>query len=121
MQPWYTRLATGTAAGSLSFFSADFGSGGAAPSAYAERPLSPQPQPKPSRFWIWMLIGLGIGGLLCAGCCGGFTWFGYSASTKLLAQALQQEVAGNADVQENLGDIKSITMNIMDSGQEKQK
>jgi len=68
-----------------------------------------------------MLIGLGIGGLLCAGCCGGFTWFGYSASTKLLAQALQQEVAGNADVQENLGDIKSITMNIMDSGQEKQK
>ena len=121
MQPWRTQTTAGLAAGSLSFFSADFGTGGASPGGYAAGPFAQPPTPKPSRWWLWLLIILGGGGLLCAGCCGGFTWFGFSASTKILAQALKQEVADNADVKENLGEITSINMNIMESGREKQK
>jgi len=103
-------------------FSSGFGQGGpASPSAYADAPLSPQPQPKPSRFWIWIVIGLGIGGVLCAGCCGGLTWFGFSAGTQVLAQALRQEIAGNADVQEHLGEINSMKVNFMESAEEKRK
>jgi hypothetical protein len=103
----------------LFILSSGFDQGGpAAPIMYAEGPYSQQPAPKPSRFWIWLVVGLGVGGLLCAGCCGGLTWFGFSAGTQALAQALRQEIAGNADVQEHLGEINSVKMNIMETANE---
>lgn len=87
-------------------------------SQYTDQPFA-SPPPKPSRFWLWLLGGLGCAGVLLLLCCGGMTWFGYSFGTQVLAEALKQEVAGNAVVEEHLGEIRQIKANLMESGSEK--
>src|SRR5256885_14077742 len=54
-------------------------------------------------------------------CCGGLTYFGVSKGLGAAGEQLKKQVADNADVKEQLGEIESISMNLMETGQEKQK
>lgn len=102
----------------LTFFSSGFASGGpTAPGGYAE--VTPPP-PQKSNIWLWILGGCGCSVVLLLVCCGGFSWWGFSTGTQFLANTLRQEIAGNADVEENLGEVNSLTTNFTESAREKQ-
>src|SRR5262245_46225841 len=107
--------------GLLTLFSAGFdpSGGGAAPGTYGQMPAAPPPQK--SKFWLYLLGGCGCGVILLVACCGGLPFAGLYFSNKVVAQALRQEVEGNAQVQEHLGEIQSLNMNIMETGAEKSK
>ena len=76
------------------------------------------PQRKPSRWWLWLLGGLGCSGVLLLLCCGGLTYFGVSKGLGALADMVKNEVADNDDVKENLGELTSVTMNLMGTSNE---
>ena len=54
-------------------------------------------------------------------CCGGVSYWGFSKGMSVVGDQLRPEVEDNADVKENIGEIDSITMNIMETGKEKQE
>jgi len=93
-------------------------SGGPVPGGYAEAPFGQPPPQKSSRWWVWILGGCGCSTLLLLLCCGGFTWWGVSKGNQVLADLVKTEVADNEDVKENLGEITSIKMNLMETGSE---
>jgi hypothetical protein len=70
---------------------------------------------------VWALGGCGCSAVLLVLCCGGITYFGVTKASGLLGDQLKKEVAGNADVKDQLGEITSISMNIMATTEEKQK
>jgi hypothetical protein len=113
-------MARSNIADSLTLFSAGFGNDpSAAPNPFSATPGYPPPS-KPSRWWLWLLGGLGCGGLLLILCCGVFGYFGFRASTEILAQALRGEIANNDAVKEHLGEINSLQTNFAESAKEKQ-
>jgi hypothetical protein len=68
-----------------------------------------------------LLGGCGCSAVLLVLCCGGLAYFGVTKGLGAAGELLKKEVADNADVKEQLGEITSISMNIMETGQEKQK
>jgi hypothetical protein len=125
------QLATPLAPGPLSWllaFSSGFGQDpGFGPSS--TNPYAPQggsafgqtPPPKKSNTLLWVLGGLGIATLLVCGCCGGLSWWGISASNEVLTQLLRDEIRGNPVVAEHLGEISSLSTNLVESGAAKQE
>jgi len=93
--------------------------GPAAPGAFAQPPYAPPP--RKSNWWVWLLGGCGCSAVLLVLCCGGLTYFGVSKGLGAAGEQLKKQVADNADVKEQLGEIESISMNLMETGQEKQK
>jgi len=70
---------------------------------------------------VWLLGGCGCSAVLLVLCCGGLTYFGVAKGLGAAGELLKKEVADNADVKENLGEINSISMNLMQTAEEKQK
>ncbi len=93
--------------------------GGPAPAAFGQPPYAPPP--RKSNWWVWLLGGCGCSAVLLVLCCGGVTYFGVSKGLGAAGEMLKKEVADNADVKEQLGEITSISMNLMETAQEKQK
>jgi hypothetical protein len=92
--------------------------GGPAPAgAFAQQPYAPPP--RKSNWWVWLLGGCGCSAVLLVLCCGGFSYWGFSKATGVIGDQLKKEVADNADVKENLGEIQSISMNLMETAEEK--
>jgi len=89
--------------------------------SFAQDPFAPPP--KKSSWWMWLLGGCGCSVVLLVLCCGGVSYWGATKGGqflgKVLQEALQEEIAGNADVEEHLGEINSLTVNFVESGQEK--
>jgi hypothetical protein len=94
-------------------------SGPAASGAFPPAPYAPPPQK--SRWWIWLLGGCGCSVVLLLLCCGGFTWWGITYSSNLVAGQLQHQLEGNEDVERTLGEIQSLNANLVESGEEKRK
>jgi hypothetical protein len=111
--------------GFSSGFGQDPGFGAQGTNPYAPQPgggaFAPTPPPKKSNFWLWLLGGLGIATVLVCGCCGGLSWWGISASNKIITQFLREEVQGSPVVAEHLGEITALNTNLIESGEAKQK
>lgn len=80
-----------------------------------------QPAPKKGPNWL-LIVGivvgvLGLGGAAAGVCCcgGGFAMFSFGM--QMSADAVKAEVADNPVIQERIGPIESITMNIEKTGQ----
>ena len=89
-------------------------------------PYAPQsgfasPPAKKSNLWLWILLGVGGGAAALVICCGGGTYWAISASSRMVGDALRQEVRGNPIVEERLGEIASLEANLVESGEETQK
>lgn len=95
-----------------------FGGGGQNPYSTSSSFGPQQPPPKKSKAWLWILVGVGLAGVLGLVCCGGLGLWGFSLGTQVLGDELKKAVAGNADVQQHLGDVESVSMNIMATGEE---
>lgn len=79
-----------------------------------------QPPQKKSNVWLWV-IGI-IGGFIVVGalvCCGGL-YFTYQAGKTMLAESIRTELRGNPVIEENLGEIQSLEMNLGATGQQNQ-
>jgi hypothetical protein len=79
-------------------------------------PFAPPPQKK--SWWVWLLGGCGCSVVLLLLCCGGLTYFGVSKGMGALGELVKAEVADDEDVQENLGELTSVSMNIMETANE---
>lgn len=70
-------------------------------------------QPKKGKsVWLWVLGivgGLGLLGLIV--CCGGAYW-GYNKSTQMVADELKGKLAGNAVIEEQIGEISTVAVNL---------
>lgn len=70
------------------------------------------PPPKKSNTWVWVLGILGALGLLGAlVCCGGM-FFAYRAGTGMIAEAFKEQLSGNPVIDEHIGTIESMSMNL---------
>jgi hypothetical protein len=90
------------------------------PNAYAPGPLAPPPR-RGSRVLLWVFGGIGCLGVLALLCCGGLGYFGFRAGTGALTQSLKQEVAGNAFVEQEMGEVQTVSMNLMETGPEQKR
>lgn len=72
-------------------------------------------QPKKSNVWLWVvgIIG-GLGLVVAIACCGAF-YFAFQVAPGML---LQEELQANRKVQENLGDVESVKVNLSATGRE---
>jgi hypothetical protein len=97
-----------------------FGTGGGV-NPYANPPGVGAPPPKKSNVWIWILGIIGVGGLALLICCGVGGYFAYSAGMNMVAKAVQDAVEGDPQVEQHIGKIKSMPLNLMKSAEETEK
>jgi hypothetical protein len=75
--------------------------------------------PRKSNAWLWIL-GIGGGilglGLLCCGCFGGLFYFGWGQMNEMVKQQIQNDPV----IQEHIGEVYSVSANVMATGQEVQ-
>lgn len=78
------------------------------------------PRKQGSKTWIWILGILGllgvVGALVCCG--GGYALF--NVGTGMLAEAYKTQLAGNPVIEEHIGQIESMDMNLTKTAQEGQ-
>jgi hypothetical protein len=94
-----------------------FGPSPGTPNPYANPPGMMGPPPKPSYWWAWLLGGLGVAGLVVCGCCGGFFMFSMSQVTRVM----REEVEGHPAIAEHIGEIQSMSTNVIATGEETEK
>jgi hypothetical protein len=125
---WFVLFASGFGQGPTGQGSGGFGGQGFGGQGFGGQPAGPPnpyagafgpqaPPPRRSNAWLWILGGLGLGGLVLCGCCGGFFMFGMSQ----VSTFMKQEVAGHPAVVQHIGEIRSLSTNVMASGEESQK
>lgn len=76
------------------------------------------PRKKKSNALMIILIILGIGGVLCLVCCGGFMWFGYSAMNmgmEMFADSIRLEYGDHPAVQEHIGELESVESDLFNA------
>ena len=129
LQEWVTAFSSGL--GNQGFGNQGFGNQGFGNQGFGQQPggqpmggpgyggaFGPQtPPPRRSNWWIWLVGGLGLGGLLVCGCCGGVMMFGLST----MSSSMEDEVAGDPAIQQHIGEIRSMNLNLAATGEEAQK
>ncbi len=79
-----------------------------------------QPQKKGSKAWIWIIGIIGVVGLVGAiACCGG-GYALFNLGTGMLAEAFKQQLDGNPVIEEQIGQIESLEMNLSKTAQQGQ-
>ena len=84
-------------------------------------PNQQAPPPKGSNTWLWVfgiLGAIGIVGMMV--CCGGM-YFAYQQGTQFVGEELKNQLAGNPTIEENIGEIQTVSMNFSDLVAEVQK
>lgn len=74
-------------------------------------------RPKKSNVWLWVAGIVGGLGLIAAIACCGAVYFALQVAPGML---LQEELQANATIQENLGDVESVKINLSATGRENQ-
>ncbi len=77
-----------------------------------------EPPKKKSKTLMIVLILLGIGGVVCLVCCGGFMWFGHSAMNmgmEMFANAIRQEYGDHPAVQQHIGELESVESDLFNA------
>jgi len=97
-----------------------FGTGGGV-NPYANPPGVGAPPPRKSNAWIWILGIVGVLGLGMVICCGAGGYFAYSAGVNMMAEMVKEAVADDPQVQEHIGEITSMPMNLIKSTEETEK
>ncbi|QDT13881.1 hypothetical protein [Planctomycetes bacterium K23_9] len=69
-------------------------------------------QPKKTNTWLWVFGIIGGLGLLAVMVCCGVGYYGYSKGTQMVADEMKGQLAGNAVIEENIGEINSMSMNL---------
>ncbi|MGB7346289.1 MAG: hypothetical protein WBD20_18875 [Pirellulaceae bacterium] len=70
-------------------------------------------QPKKGKnVWLIVLAIVGGLGLLSVMVCCGVGYWGYSKGTQMVADELQGQLTGNAVIEEHIGEINSVSMNL---------
>jgi hypothetical protein len=91
------------------------------PNPYAASPSTPPNAPKKSNVLMYVLIGVGVTLLVgCSGCGGLMMWGGMNAMN-LVASTLKPTLQSDPVIQEHIGDIQSLNMNFVATGQEGEK
>lgn len=75
----------------------------------------PQP-PKKSNKLLWIILAIVLG--LIVLCCGGFfalSYFGAQAMSGFVGEAIKQQVASSPELQAEVGEVESVTMNIQET------
>jgi hypothetical protein len=65
-----------------------------------------------------ILIILGVGGVLCLVCCGGFIWFGYAAMNmgmEMFADSIREQYGDHAAVREHIGELESVESDLLNA------
>ena len=70
------------------------------------------PPQKSSNTWLWVLGILGALGLVGAVVCCGGSYFAFRAGTGMMADAFKAELADNPVIEEHIGTIDSMSMNL---------
>jgi len=72
---------------------------------------SPMEQRK-SNVWLWVLGAIGVLTILVALICCGGGYFAYQASTGFMAELFKDQLVGNPVIEEHIGTIDSMSMNL---------
>lgn len=119
--PLCSAMAVWPAADLWTWFSAGQGgfggqggfAGGSSPYGDAGQMYGSQPPPrKSSKVWLWLLLGLGGLGVAALVCCGAVGIWGMGALNNVMTQAMQEELGGNPIIQQHIGQIESVSINI---------
>ena len=68
--------------------------------------------PKKSNTWLWVLGILGAIGVVGALVCCGGSFFAYKAGTGMMAEAFKAQLVGNPVIEDQIGTIDSMNMNL---------
>ena len=79
------------------------------------------PPPRKSNAWIWILGIVGLLGIGMVVCCGVGGYFAFNAGMGVVTNELKNEVAGDPNIQQHLGEIENLSVDIIASGQEAEK
>ncbi|NND97995.1 MAG: hypothetical protein HKN47_11765 [Pirellulaceae bacterium] len=85
--------------------------------------LSQQPvkQKKGGSVWVWIFAIVGVLGLVGVMVCCGGGYFAYRQGTAFLADEIKVKLDGNPVIEENIGEIESMSMNFSAVVEEAQK
>ena len=97
-----------------------FGAGGGV-NPYSNPPGVGAPPPRKSNSWLWILGIVGVLGLAMVICCGVGGYFAFNAGMSVVTNELKNEVAGDPNVQQHLGEIKNLSVDLIASGEEAEK
>ena len=75
---------------------------------YAQN-VTPQ---KKSNVWLWVLGTIGVLGVVGALVCCGGGYFAYQAGTGMMAEIFKEQLSGNPVIEEHIGTIESMSMNL---------
>lgn len=87
------------------------------PNPYENTTADSPPQKKSNTLKI-VLILLGICGVLCLVCCGGFMYFGNTAmkmGMEMFAESIRQEYGDHPAVQEHVGELVSVESDLFNA------
>lgn len=76
-----------------------------------------QPPPKRSNVILWVVLGVVGTAVAASCCCGGGMYF----SVGVLSNEVKNQLAQDPVIQQHLGDVKSVSVNIMAAAEDKQK
>jgi hypothetical protein len=62
--------------------------------------------------WLWVLAIVGGLGLLAVIVCCGLGYYGYSAGTAMVAEEIKGQLTGHPTIEEHIGEISSVSMNL---------
>ena len=75
------------------------------------------PVQKKSNTWLWVLGILGALGVVGALVCCGGSFFAYKAGTGMIAEAFKEQLSGNPVIEEHIGTIDSMNLNLSATGE----
>ena len=78
------------------------------------------PQQGSSRIWLWVLGTVGVLVVLAALVCCGGGYFVWQFGSEALARSVREDLQGNPVIEEHIGEIESVQMNLQATAQEQE-